>query len=63
MRAACPYLVGSIRATLPCFIALAVGAIVLLSVGTRPADSQQSSAQPLYEVQDLGTLGGTASGA
>jgi probable HAF family extracellular repeat protein len=40
------------------FVALLVGAIVLLGLGTRPAETQETSAQPLYKVQDLGTLGG-----
>jgi probable HAF family extracellular repeat protein len=40
------------------FVALVVGAIALLSLGTRPAETQEPFAQPLYKVQDLGTLGG-----
>jgi len=40
------------------FVALVVGAIALLSLGTRPAETQETSALPLYKVQDLGTLGG-----
>jgi hypothetical protein len=40
------------------FVALVVGVIALLSLGTRPAETQETSAQPLYKVQDLGTLGG-----
>jgi probable HAF family extracellular repeat protein len=40
------------------FVALLVGAIALLGLGTRPAETQETSAQPLYKVQDLGTLGG-----
>jgi probable HAF family extracellular repeat protein len=40
------------------FVALLVGAIVLLGLGTRPAETQETSAQPLYKVQDLGTLEG-----
>jgi probable HAF family extracellular repeat protein len=39
-------------------VALVVGAIALLSLGTRPAETQETSAQPLYKVQDLGTLVG-----
>jgi probable HAF family extracellular repeat protein len=35
----------------------------MLSLGTRPAETQQTSAQPLYKVQDLGTLGGSQSQA
>ena len=43
------------------FVALVVGAIALLGLGTRPAETQETSAQSLsYKVQDLGTLGGTA---
>ena len=37
-------------------VALVVGVIALLSLGTRPAETQETSAQPLYKVQDLGTL-------
>jgi probable HAF family extracellular repeat protein len=48
----------SIRATLIFFVALVVGALALLSLGTRPAESQQASSQPLYTVHDLGTLAG-----
>jgi probable HAF family extracellular repeat protein len=45
-------------------VALVVGAIALLSLGTRPAETQETSAQPLYKVQDLGTLvGGSRSQA
>jgi probable HAF family extracellular repeat protein len=40
------------------FVALLVGAIALLGLGTRPAETQETSAQPLYKVQDLGTLEG-----
>jgi probable HAF family extracellular repeat protein len=40
------------------FVALVVGSIALLSLGTRPAETQETFAQPLYKVQDLGTLGG-----
>jgi probable HAF family extracellular repeat protein len=44
------------------FVALVVGAIALLSLGTRPAETQETSAQSLsYKVQDLGTLGGSYS--
>jgi hypothetical protein len=40
------------------FVALVVGAIALLGLGTRPAETQETSAQSLsYKVQDLGTLG------
>ena len=39
------------------FVALVVGAIALLGLGTRPAETQETFAQPLYKVQDLGTLG------
>lgn len=39
-------------------VALVVGAIALLGLGTRPAETQETFAQPLYKVQDLGTLGG-----
>jgi probable HAF family extracellular repeat protein len=46
----------SIRATLPLFMALVVGAIALLTLGTSPAETKESSVQPLYEVQDLGSL-------
>ena len=45
------------------FVALVVGVIALLSLGTRPAETQETSAQPLYKVQDLGTLGGSWSQA
>src|SRR5215218_872124 len=63
MRKACPSLTASIRATLISFIALVVGLIALLSVGTGTAESQQARPQPLYEVRDLGTLGGSFSWA
>jgi probable HAF family extracellular repeat protein len=44
------------------FVALVVGAIALLGLGTRPAETQETSAQSLsYKVQDLGTLGGSYS--
>jgi hypothetical protein len=49
----------SIRATLV-FLALVVSAMALVILGTKPAQSQQAPAQPLYEVHDLGTLGGVA---
>src|SRR5215217_2822933 len=39
------------------FVALVVGAIALLGLGPRPAETQETFAQPLYKVQDLGTLG------
>jgi probable HAF family extracellular repeat protein len=39
------------------FVALVVGSIALLGLGTRPAETQETFAQPLYKVQDLGTLG------
>jgi len=39
------------------FVALVVGAIALLGLGPRPAETQDTFAQPLYKVQDLGTLG------
>jgi probable HAF family extracellular repeat protein len=51
----------SLRATIVFFVALAVGAIALLSLSTKPAESQQAPAQPRYAVKDLGTFGGTYS--
>jgi probable HAF family extracellular repeat protein len=56
MRQAQLSLTVSIRATLVFLVALSVGALALLNLGTRPAESQQTSAQPLYEVRDLGAL-------
>jgi hypothetical protein len=58
MKIAFPSLRVSTRATLTLLIALLVGAIALLSLGTRPAETKPTSAQPLYTVQDLGTLPG-----
>jgi probable HAF family extracellular repeat protein len=58
MKIAYPSLRVSTRATLTLFIALLVGAIALLSLGTRPAETKETSVQPLYTVQDLGTLPG-----
>src|SRR5215218_2855729 len=63
MRKAYPSLTVSVRATLPVFAALVVGAIALLSLGTRPAETQETSAQPLYMVHELGTLRGSWSSA
>jgi probable HAF family extracellular repeat protein len=51
----------SIRATLV-FLGLVVSAMALVVLGTKPAESQQAPAQPLYEVHDLGTLGYTPEG-
>jgi hypothetical protein len=58
MRRAHPLLTLSIRATLTFFVAFVVGATALLSFGTRPAETQQTSAEQRYVVKDLGTLGG-----
>lgn len=44
-------------------LALAAGALAMLSLGTKPAESQQTSEPPLYEVHDLGTLPGGSSSA
>jgi probable HAF family extracellular repeat protein len=63
MRIAYPSLRVSTRATLTFFLALLVGAIALLSLGTRPAETKPTTAKPLYTVQDLGTLGGSFSAA
>jgi probable HAF family extracellular repeat protein len=52
----------SIRATLV-FLALVVSAMALVILGTKPAESQQAPAQPLYTVHELGTLGGSWSAA
>jgi probable HAF family extracellular repeat protein len=58
MRRADPSLITvNRRISRTIFVALVVGAIALLSLGTRPAETQETSAQPLYKVQDLGTLG------
>jgi probable HAF family extracellular repeat protein len=38
-------------------MALVVGAIALLTLGTSPAETKETSVQPLYEVHDLGALG------
>src|SRR5215210_5316715 len=46
------------RVTLAFLLALSVGAMALLSFGTKPAESLQAPAQPLYEVRDLGVLSG-----
>ena len=61
MRRADPSLITvNRRISRTIFVALVVGAIALLSLGTRPAETQETSAQPLsYKVQDLGTLRGT----
>jgi probable HAF family extracellular repeat protein len=61
MRKAHPYLRVSFRATLTLFIALVLGAMALLSLGTKPAETKPNSPKPLYIVQDLGTLGGSFS--
>jgi probable HAF family extracellular repeat protein len=58
MRKAHPYVRGSFRATLTLFIALGLGAIALLSLGTKPAETKPTTPKPLYIVRDLGTLGG-----
>ena len=58
MRKAHPYLRVSFRATLTLFIALVLGAIALLSLGTKPAETKPTTPKPLYIVRDLGTLGG-----
>jgi probable HAF family extracellular repeat protein len=59
MRKAHPYLRVSFRTTLTLFIALVLGAIALLSLGTKPAETKPTSPKPPYIVQDLGTLGGS----
>ena len=59
MRKAHPYLRVSFRATLTLFIALVLGAIALLSLGTKPAETKPTTPKPLYIVRDLGTLGGS----
>jgi probable HAF family extracellular repeat protein len=59
MRKAHPYLRVSFRTTLTLFIALVLGAIALLSPGTKPAETKPTSPKPPYIVQDLGTLGGS----
>jgi probable HAF family extracellular repeat protein len=61
MRKAHPYLRLSFRATLTLFIALLLGAIALLSLGTKPAETKPDTPKPLYIVRDLGTLGGSFS--
>lgn len=61
MRKAHPYLRVSFRATLTLFTALILGAIALLSLGTKPAETKPPSPKPPYKVQDLGTLGGAFS--
>jgi probable HAF family extracellular repeat protein len=59
MRRADPSLITvNRRISRTIFVALVVGSIALLSLGTRPAETQETFAQPLYKVQDLGTLGG-----
>jgi probable HAF family extracellular repeat protein len=63
MRKAHPYLRVSFRATLTLFIALLLGAIALLSLGTKPAETKPTTPKPLYIVRDLGTLGGPYSAA
>jgi probable HAF family extracellular repeat protein len=63
MRNAHPYLRVSFRATLTIFIALLLGAIALLSLGTKPAETKPTTPKPLYIVRDLGTLGGSYSTA
>jgi probable HAF family extracellular repeat protein len=63
MRNAHPYLRVSFRATLTLFIALLLGAIALLSLGTKPAETKPTTPKPLYIVRDLGTLGGPYSAA
>jgi probable HAF family extracellular repeat protein len=59
MKKAHPYLRVSFRPTLTLFIALVLGAIALLSLGTKPAETKPPSPKPPYIVQDLGTLGGS----
>jgi probable HAF family extracellular repeat protein len=60
MKKAHPSLTIIPRITLAFLLALSVGAMALLSFGTKSAESQQAPTQPLYEVHDLGVLPGGA---
>ena len=63
MRGAGPYAATSIARMLVFFAAAVFGTVAYSGLATRPVESQQAPAQPLYEVHDLGTLGVSGSGA